>query len=80
MIQRRNNNKMKPDKKRACFFCINTMTEIDYKDVPLLRRFISSYGKIAPRHRTGSCAKHQRKLAGAIKTARVMAMLPFTIQ
>lgn len=65
---------------KECFFCANCVHDIDYKDVPLLRRFVSSYGKIAPRHRTGSCALHQRKLALSIKRARVMAMMPFVTQ
>ncbi|MBI4272485.1 30S ribosomal protein S18 [Candidatus Uhrbacteria bacterium] len=67
-------------KPRECFFCKNINTEIDYKDVALLRRFISSYGKIAPRKRSGVCASHQRKLSLAIKRARIMALLPFVIQ
>jgi len=54
------------------------MAEVDYRNGQFLRRFISSYGKIAPQRRTGACAKHQRKLAMAIKQARLMAILPFT--
>jgi len=65
-------------KDKRCYFCTNGYTDIDYKDAQLLRRFISSYGKIAPRRRSFACAKHQRKLAMAIKRARVMALLPFT--
>lgn len=65
---------------RDCHFCKNAINDIDYKDINLLKRFISSYGKIAPRKRSGSCAKHQRKLAHAIKRARIMALLPFSIQ
>jgi len=51
--------------------------DVDYKDANFLRRFINSYGKILSKKRTGSCSKHQRKLAIAIKRARVMAILPF---
>lgn len=51
--------------------------EIDYKDVALLRRFLSSYGKIVPRRRSRVSAKQQRALARAIKRARIMALLPF---
>lgn len=69
-----------PIKKKACHFCIKQKTEIDYKDITTIRRFISSYGKIAPRRRSGVCAKHQRKLSIAIKRARVMALMPFVIQ
>lgn len=67
-------------KKKDCYFCVHTQEEIDYKEAQLLRRFISSYGKIAPRRRSGMCAMHQRKLAHAIKRARIMALLPFVIQ
>ncbi|MFH1193649.1 MAG: 30S ribosomal protein S18 [bacterium] len=71
-----------PKKKltRMCHFCTNNIKEIDYKDTETLKRFISSYGKIVPRKRNGVCAKHQRKLAMAIKRARTMALLPFMVQ
>ena len=65
-------------KPRECHFCKNNIRLIDYKDMQTLRRFISSYSKIVPRKRSGVCAKHQRKLATAIKRARIMALLPFT--
>ncbi|MFH1366815.1 MAG: 30S ribosomal protein S18 [Patescibacteria group bacterium] len=71
---------MKPimePKEKNCYFCLNNWTAIDYKDVPTIKRFISSYSKIAPRRRSGVCAKHQRKLSQAIKRARFMALLPF---
>lgn len=71
------NNNAPTDKKKPCFFCVNNVKEIDYKEAQILRRFISSYGKIAPRKRSGLCAKHQRKIATAIKRARIMALLPF---
>lgn len=71
----KNNNLI--TKPRECYFCKNNIKEIDYKDVQTLRRFISSYSKIVPRKRNGVCSKHQRKLATAIKRARVMAILPF---
>ena len=66
-------------KPRYCHFCVNNVMEIDYKD-PILRRFLSSYHKIVPRRRSGVCAKHQRKLATAIKRARVLALLPYANQ
>lgn len=66
--------------KRYCHFCVNALQEIDYKDVNVLRRFTSSYGKIVPPRRSGVCAKHQRKLAMAIKRARIMALLPFVVR
>ncbi len=64
---------------RACGFCIKNVSEIDYKDTGTLRRYISSYGKIVPRRRSGVCALHQRKLARAIKRARILALLPFAV-
>lgn len=64
-------------KKKQCYFKTNNITYIDYKDTQLLRRFISSHGKILPSRRTGTSAKYQRKLAQAIKRARFMGLLPF---
>ena len=64
-------------KDRYCYFCVNNVNRIDYKNQQLLRRFISSYSKIVPRKRSGVCSKHQRQLAQAIKRARIMAILPF---
>lgn len=63
---------------KHCYFKVNNITYIDYKDVQLLRRFISSYGKIVPRKRSGVSAKYQRQLAQAIKRARFMSLLPYT--
>lgn len=65
-------------KEKACYLCAQGIQEIDYKDAQLLQRFISSYAKILPKKRTGTCAKHQRKLATAIKRARQVAILPTT--
>lgn len=64
-------------KPKVCPFCAEKL-EIDYKDVSRLRRYISDRAKIAPRRRTGICAKHQRRLALAIKRARYLALLPYT--
>ncbi|KKW32809.1 MAG: 30S ribosomal protein S18 [Candidatus Uhrbacteria bacterium GW2011_GWA2_53_10] len=64
-------------KARQCYFCLNNVQDIDYKDTQLLRRFLSSFAKIVPRKRSGVCASHQRVVANAIKRARVMALLPF---
>lgn len=63
---------------RVCLFCTDHNAVIDYKQVDLLRRFVSEDGKIRPRRQTGTCAKHQRMLAVAIKRARHLALLPFT--
>ena len=63
-------------RRKACSFCIDKVEVIDYKDSLKLRGYISDRGKIAPRRRTGTCAKHQRALAVAIKRARHLALLP----
>jgi small subunit ribosomal protein S18 len=60
-----------------CFFCSQNIKNIDYKEIDLIRRFISSQMKIIDPKHTGVCAKHQRKLAQAIKRARFMALLPY---
>jgi small subunit ribosomal protein S18 len=65
-------------RRKICGFCVDKVTHIDYKDVELLRRYITERGKIRPRRKTGTCAKHQRPLARAIKRARYMALLPYT--
>ncbi len=64
-------------KPKACPFCVDKI-EIDYKDISRLRRYISDRARIQPRRRTGVCAKHQRRLALAIKRARYLALLPYT--
>ncbi len=63
--------------RKSCPFCVDRIGEIDYKDVKRLQRYISERGKILPRRRIGTCGKHQRALAVAIKRARHMALLPF---
>ena len=63
--------------KKVCYFTKNNITYIDYKDVDLLKKFISPNGKIIPRRVTGTKAKYQRELAVAIKRARQMALLPY---
>ncbi|MDO9399405.1 MAG: 30S ribosomal protein S18 [bacterium] len=65
-------------KAKQCYLCLNNINDLDYKDTQLLRRFINSYGKILSKKRTGVCTTHQRKLALAVKRARIMALLPFT--
>ncbi len=63
---------------KICQFCADKNVRIDYKQVEMLRRFVSEDGKIRPRRQTGTCAKHQRELAVAVKRARHLALLPFT--
>lgn len=64
-------------RKKVCRLCVNKVKAVDYKDVELLRRFVTDRGKILPRRMTGTCAKHQRMLSSAIKRARTVALLPF---
>jgi small subunit ribosomal protein S18 len=67
-------------RRKVCQFCVEKVDHIDYKDAPRLRRYISERGKIEPRRKTGTCAKHQRRLAIALKRARHIALLPFTAE
>ena len=67
----------KKQSRKVFIFCQEKTAKIDYKDVAKLRKFIAEGGKILPRRMTGTCAKHQRELAVAIKRARVAALLPF---
>jgi len=64
-------------RKKVCKLCARKIKTVDYKDVDLLRRFVTDRGKILPRRITGTCSKHQRMLARAIKRARMIALLPF---
>ncbi|MEE3487430.1 MAG: 30S ribosomal protein S18 [Bulleidia sp.] len=63
--------------RKVCYFTKNNIKYIDYKDVELLKKFVSSNGKIIPRRVTGTSAKYQRQLAVAVKRARQMALLPY---
>ncbi|WP_094047957.1 30S ribosomal protein S18 [Spiroplasma corruscae] len=67
-------------RKKVNFFAKNKIDYIDYKDVDLLKKFISINGQILPRRVTGTSPKHQRMLAIAIKRARIMGLLPFIVQ
>ncbi len=64
-------------RKKVCRMCENKMKTADYKDIKLLRNFVTERGKIIPRRISGSCAPHQRIIADAIKKARNIALLPF---
>jgi small subunit ribosomal protein S18 len=63
--------------KKYCRFCADKIDYIDYKDMKLIGKYLSGYGKIEPRKRTGTCQKHQRALSTALKRARIMALAPF---
>ena len=65
-------------RRKVCGFCVDNIDEVDYKDIARLRRHLSERGKIEPRRKLGTCAKHQRSLTVAIKRARHVALLPFT--
>jgi small subunit ribosomal protein S18 len=67
-------------RRKVCNFCVDKITDVDYKDVGRLRRFLSERGKIEPRRKTGTCAKHQRSLTTALKRARHLALLPYTAE
>lgn len=80
--QRAGINKFRPKqnlfvKKKVCKFCTGFYKQITYKDINALKRFVSDRSKILPRRVTGTCAKHQRKLANEIKNARILALIPF---
>lgn len=64
-------------RQRLCQFCADNTRAIDYKQIDILRRFLTENAKIRNRRQTGTCARHQRMVAGAIKRARQMALLPF---
>jgi small subunit ribosomal protein S18 len=72
-------NRGRRPRRRVCAFCVDKVDHIDYKDTARLRKFITERGKIMPCRMSGTCAKHQRKLAMAIKQARVVALLPYVM-
>jgi len=65
---------------KVCYFCAQNIKDIDYKNDQLLRRFTSAQAKVMPRKRSFLCSKHQHRLANAIKRARYLALLPFTMR
>lgn len=71
-------DRRRPGKKKVCVFCTEHLPWVDYKEVNLLRRYISDRGKIRARRVSGCCTEHQRAVAVAIKTARELALLPYT--
>lgn len=75
----RREGKLRRPKKRICQFCVEKTKAVDYKDTVKLKKFMSERGKILPNRITGSCAKHQRMMTLAIKRARSIALLPYTV-
>ena len=68
-----------PPRRKACRFCVDRVVEIDYKNVTLLRGFVTERGKLISARSTGNCAKHHRMLTRAIKLARNIALLPYIV-
>ncbi|WP_105618284.1 30S ribosomal protein S18 [Vallitalea okinawensis] len=66
-------------RKRVCSFCADNVKVIDYKDMNKLRRYVSERGKILPRRINGNCSKHQRAITIAVKRARHIALMPYTL-
>ncbi len=66
-------------RRKICKFCADKIGAVDYKDIKRLRTFITERGKIIPRRISGNCALHQRQVATAIKRARMLALLPYTV-
>lgn len=64
-------------RRRGCFLCRDKVEQIDYKNLPLLKRYVSERGKIRPRRVTGNCRRHQDQVAVAVRRAREMALLPY---
>jgi small subunit ribosomal protein S18 len=76
-MERSSYKKFFPPKKKFCRFCQRNIKFIDYKNVDIQKKYVPDRGKISPRRVTGTCAFHQRKLAMAVKRARLMGMLPY---
>ena len=73
----RNDRRNRKSRKKVCAFCMDKIENIDYTDVPRLKRYLSDRAKIIPRRVTGTCARHQRQLTVAVKRARHVAFLPY---
>ena len=73
----RTDRRNRKSRKKVCAFCMDKIENIDYKDVPRLKRYLSDRAKIIPRRVTGTCARHQRQLTVAVKRARHLAFLPY---
>mgnify|MGYP006219691339 CR=1 FL=1 len=72
--------KRKPSRPKPCQLCKQGIEYIDYKDLSMLKPFLNERAKIKARRTTGACAKHQAKLSEAIKNAREMALIPYTVR
>lgn len=77
MAARSRYNRRRYSRPKFCQFCADSSVDLNYKNIDLLKRYVTEVGKIRPRRQTGTCAKHQRALAVEIKKARHIALLPF---
>lgn len=75
----RKESKLRRPKKKVCHLCVEKAASVDYKDIVRLKKFMSERGKILPSRITGNCAGHQRMMTLAVKRARVIALLPYTV-
>jgi small subunit ribosomal protein S18 len=75
--QQRRQRTAPPPRRRSCYFCKEKVEEVDYKNYNQLRRYISEKGKIRSRRITGTCRRHQKQVAVAVKRAREIALLPY---
>ena len=75
--QQRRQRTAPPPRRRSCYFCKDKVEEVDYKNYNQLRRYVSEKGKIRSRRITGTCRRHQKQVAVAVKRAREMALLPY---
>lgn len=78
--RRKKKRQYRRPKRRVCAFCVDKVKFIDYKNVARLRKFVSDRGKMLPRRTTGTCSRHQRSVARAVKRARHIALLPYTAE
>ncbi|MFA5786008.1 MAG: 30S ribosomal protein S18 [Actinomycetota bacterium] len=69
---------LRKPRRKVCHFCKEKIDYVDYKDLTLLRKFVSDRGKIRARRVSGNCSQHQRDVASAVKNAREMALLPYS--
>jgi small subunit ribosomal protein S18 len=76
--ERKGGPPVRKGRKKYCQFCADQVSYVDYKDIALLRKFMSDRGKIRARRVTGNCSQHQRLVATAVKNAREMALLPYS--
>lgn len=75
-----NNRRRRKGKRKVCAFCADKNNHIDYKEIQKLKKYVTERGKILPRRISGNCAIHQRDLTIAIKRARHLALLPYTVE